>query len=322
MTRGMALGKFMPPHNGHKIMCEFAADYVDEMTILVCSMPGEPICGDLRAQWMRELFPNCRVQHLDREVPQEPGEHPEFWSIWRNIAREFHPEPIDFWFASEPYGHRMAEITGSVFVPVDPKRLTVQMSGAVAREDIYKAWWNLTVPVRSHFTKTVCVFGPESSGKSTLADALSKALVTTLVPEYGRIYTEEFGANGLIDGDLQRIAKGHKLLTKAARKIANRVLVCDTDPLMTAVWSQMLLGSRSVAIQDVGPPADLYLLCDIDIPWQDDGTRYFEAQEDRKRFYALCEQELDDRGLRYVKISGDIDHRVMMSTAAIAGLFE
>ena len=39
-------------------------------------------------------------------------------------------------------------------------------------------------------------------------------------------------------------------------------------------------------------------------------------------FYALCERELIARGLRYVKISGDIDHRVMMSTAAIAELFE
>jgi len=307
----------MPPHNGHRLMCEFASDYVDELTILVCSMPDEPISGKLRYQWMKELFPQCRVLHLDRVVPQEPSEASNFWEIWKDIVEEFHPEPIDYWFASEPYGHKMAEITDSVFVPVDPKRLTVEMSGTVAREDIYKAWWNLTPPVRAHYVKDVCVFGPESSGKSTLALALAKTLDTTLVPEYGRIYTEEFGADNLTEADLRKIVLGHQLLTKASRKIANRILISDTDPVMTCVWSEMLLGSNSI---DVQSDVDLYLLCDIDIPWVDDGTRYFSDENDRRRFYDRCEQELIRRNLPYIKVSGTLEQRLRTSMKAIRNL--
>src|SRR5690242_12083484 len=108
MTRGFLLGKFMPPHNGHVTLCDFAKSYCDGLTVLVCTRPSEPIDGNLRLAWMRELCPETRVVHYDREVPQEPSEHPDFWTIWRGIVRGVHPEPIDLVFASEDYGSRLA----------------------------------------------------------------------------------------------------------------------------------------------------------------------------------------------------------------------
>ena len=59
--RGFVLGKFMPPHAGHVYLCDFGRAYVDELTILVCSLPDDPIPGELRLQWMREMFPSTRV---------------------------------------------------------------------------------------------------------------------------------------------------------------------------------------------------------------------------------------------------------------------
>src|SRR5687768_9683832 len=76
---GMLLGKFMPPHLGHVYLCEFARSYVRDLTIIVGTLPSEPIPGELRYAWMKELFPDVRVVHLAEELPQYPHEHPDFW---------------------------------------------------------------------------------------------------------------------------------------------------------------------------------------------------------------------------------------------------
>src|ERR1700754_1749536 len=101
--RGFVLGKFMPPHSGHVYLCDFGRASVEELTILVCSLPGDPIPGVLRFQWMKELFPACRVIHCEEILPQEPADDPvNFWPVWRDVLKRYHPEPIDFVFASEP----------------------------------------------------------------------------------------------------------------------------------------------------------------------------------------------------------------------------
>ena len=87
MTRGLVLGKFLPPHAGHVYLCEFARNYVDELTIVVGTLAREPIAGTTRFAWMRELFPFDRVVHLTDENPQDPSEHPAFWDIWRASLR-------------------------------------------------------------------------------------------------------------------------------------------------------------------------------------------------------------------------------------------
>ena len=108
MTRGFVLGKFMPPHEGHVLLCDTARRLVDELTILVCWLPDDPIPGPLRLAWMRELFPTCRVIGHDAPVPQQPADHPDFWPIWRGIVKAAHPEPIDRVFAGQDYGMRLA----------------------------------------------------------------------------------------------------------------------------------------------------------------------------------------------------------------------
>ena len=74
--RGFVLGKFMPPHAGHVYLCDFGRAYVDELTILVCSLPDDPIPGELRHQWMKEMFPATRVLHCPEIVPQAPEDDP------------------------------------------------------------------------------------------------------------------------------------------------------------------------------------------------------------------------------------------------------
>jgi HTH-type transcriptional regulator, transcriptional repressor of NAD biosynthesis genes len=319
MTTGFLLGKFLPPHRGHQFLCDFASTYVDDLTILVCSLPDDSIAGALRAAWMAEMYPACRIVHHDKIVPQAPEDSPDFWPIWQAICQSAHPEKIDYVFASESYGKQLAEVLNATFVPVDPDRIAVPMAGSVASADIYQHWDFLTRPVQKHFALNVALHGPESVGKSRLATYLSQHYRTIIVPEYGRTYTEMFGAECTID-DLRRIARGHAAATQAARVQANRILVSDTDQVMTAVWSHMLLGHCPDDLAHVKIPADLYLLLDVDVPWVNDGIRYFGDDATRQKFFNLCEAALKSRQLPYVRISGDWARREQSAVTAIDSL--
>jgi HTH-type transcriptional repressor of NAD biosynthesis genes len=317
VTRGFLVGKFMPPHAGHMRLCETAQRLCDVLTILVCWLPDDPIPGPLRLEWMRELFPQARVLGHDAVVPQAPHEHPDFWPIWRSIARAAHPEPIDFLFAGEDYGRRFAAELGAAFVMVGP-RSTEEPSGSRVRADPWSLWEALPTPTRGHFARTISIHGPESTGKSTLAERLAAHFDTICVPEYGRAHCASHGKDLGVD-DLVAIATRQSAAIAAGRRWCNRRLIADTDALMTAAWSMMLLGRVPEEICGHAH-ADLYLLLGDDVPWQDDGTRFFAQPEQRRAFLDHCRRVLDEAGVPFVHITGSWDERFEQAVAAIESL--
>jgi HTH-type transcriptional regulator, transcriptional repressor of NAD biosynthesis genes len=322
MKRGFLLGKFMPPHNGHMLLCQTAAALVDELTILVCWLPDDPISGPQRLAWMQEMFPQCRVIGHSKIVPQEPVDSPDFWPIWRDIVLAACPDGIDYVFASEHYGAQLAEEVSARYWPVDLDRALVPISGTDIRGDALSNWQHIPHTVRPAFARKICLHGPESTGKSELAKQLANHFGTLFVPEYGRTYCEHFGTD-LLKEDLLRIGMTHHAMTQAAARQCNGLLILDTDPLMTAVWSDMMLGShigycRDPWFAEFNDHADFYLLLDIDLHWQDDGTRIYGSREQRRHFFNLCKAELDNRGVQYALIQGQGDARFQAALEAIA----
>jgi NadR type nicotinamide-nucleotide adenylyltransferase len=168
--------------------------------------------------------------------------------------------------------------------------------------------------------KRVTLFGAESTGKTTLANELARHFNTIVAPEYGRVYTETFGKDASSAEDMLRIAKGHLEGVVAASERAGRVLIEDTDPVLTAVWSDLLAGGRDPWFDAFRDYPDLYLLCDIDLPWVKDDVRYFSDPEDRRRFHLACERELLLRGAKWVRISGSPEQRRAKAIGAIEAL--
>ena len=66
----MVLGKFIPPHLGHVYLIDFARNYVDELVIVVETQQTQPIPGELRYNWVRQMFPDANVLQMTDENPQ------------------------------------------------------------------------------------------------------------------------------------------------------------------------------------------------------------------------------------------------------------
>ncbi|MDH3668997.1 MAG: AAA family ATPase [Paracoccaceae bacterium] len=318
-TRGFVLGKFLPPHAGHLTMCRMAAALVGELTVLVCTLDREPIPGWLRAAWMRELLPGARIVHYDQEVPQEPAEHPDFWPIWRKIIGEIHPEPVDFVFGSEPYIARLAQELGARPVPVDPDRRAFPVSGQAIRQNPAAHWRHIPAPVRPWYQKRVVTFGAESTGKSVMAEALAQWLGGPAVPEMGRTYEDVRTQGDWQAAHLIELASRHEAHRAAIAPEAGPVLAEDTDPLLTSVWARMLLGAP-VPWLEARPKADLYLLMDANVPFVQDGGRYFATDTARTQFQALCVEALDRTGVRVERVTGDWNAREAQARAAVERL--
>ncbi|MBY0523290.1 MAG: AAA family ATPase [Gemmataceae bacterium] len=316
---GLILGKFLPPHCGHQYLFDFARAYVPHLTVLVCSLQREPIAGELRHRWVREMCPDAAVLHVTDENPSEPHEHPDFWDVWIATVRQCLPGGPDVVFTSEAYGDELARRLGAQHVVVDRARELVPVSGTQIRDQPLAYWRYLPPCVRPHFVKRVCLFGPESTGKTTLCRRLAEHYDTVWVSEYARGYLDH-KASPCEMTDVAYIARGQAAAEDALARQANRVLFCDTDVLTTMLYSDLYYGSCPDRVRQAAEQRhyDLYLLNDVDVPWVADPQRDMPHRREELRDRWL--QALAARGRPHTLVRGSWEERFTIACEAVGRL--
>ena len=155
----------------------------------------------------------------------------------------------------------------------------------------------------------VVIYGPESTGKTTLAQALADHYKTEWVPEYAREYLQDVWdkeQRTCEPHDLLPIAEGQMKIENELSKKAERILICDTDLLETKVYSEAYyVGSCDPMLEKYAleNKYDLYLLTNIDIPWEKDDLR--DKPYERERMFNYFKNALEKYQRDFVILSGD-----------------
>jgi NadR type nicotinamide-nucleotide adenylyltransferase len=170
----------------------------------------------------------------------------------------------------------------------------------------------------------VTVTGSESTGKTTLAEDLAGHFGAVWVPEYSRIYADEkTAATGapLDASDVEPIARGQIAMEDRGLDAAPGLLMLDTDLVSTTIYARHYYGSCPAWIDDAARArrADLYLLCDIDVPWIGDTVR--DRPDVREHMHSLFVDALDSLGARSVTIRGTWEERLQLAIDAVSALY-
>lgn len=321
MTLGVVVGKFYPPHRGHKHLIDTARRQVDRLVVLLPHHPSQKIPGELRAQWLRQIHPDCEI-HL---VPDELDDDSQQWADFTVAHLGRAPDVV---FTSEDYGPRYAACMGCRHVMVDRPRATVPVSGTKVRSAPLAHLDLLEPCVRAHFVRRVVLIGAESTGKTTLAAELAGRFDTVWVPEFGREYWEQKVAGLRMDGPLPgwtseefvAIAAEQQRRENEHAGRANKVLLCDTNAFATGTWHERYVGHRSAEVDAIGAAdkADLYLLAEPDFPFVQDGWRDGEAIRDW--MHARFVEQLAGLNVPVLRLRGPHERRLADATAAVEAL--
>jgi NadR type nicotinamide-nucleotide adenylyltransferase len=336
LRHGLVVGKFCPLHRGHMHLIQNAIDACTDVLVISYTKPEFPGFGRaMREAWLREVFPGVRSLVVDdaslgrlcasrglprRSLPHNDDDaevHREF-SAW--LCEAICETTVDAVFTSEDYGDGFALALSEYFatrrlattpvhhVCVDLQRMAVPISGTRIRDNLHLHREFMHPAVYADFVQRICLLGGESSGKSTLAQALAERLETAWVPELGRELWEERGGT-LAYVDMRLIAEGQVAREDVLARKARRWLICDSSALTTVFYSLDGFGRVDPAVRRLAEqPYAFTFVCAPDFPFVQDGTRRDAAFRQRQhRWYCSV---LEARGVPFVVLEGPVTQRV------------
>lgn len=330
---GLIIGKFYPPHTGHHHLIRHAAANADQVTVVVMAASCESIPLSSRVEWLtleHAADTNVTIVGTTCELPVDYDSDP-IWAgqiaAMQAAIRTVTDIPVDAVFASEPYGNRLAHEFGAQPVIVDQTRSTFPVSGTAVRASLATHWHDLAPATRAGLTTRIIVLGAESTGTTTLSQALADTIRarggiwadTGWVREYGRDYTwEKVAAHPDIPmqdltwtaDDFAVIAKTQQAMEDEAARYGSPVLICDTDAFATRIWERRYSGTHAAlhAVPTL-PGRAVYLLTDhTGVPFEQDGIR--DGEHLREQMTGWFIDALTTAGAPWALITGTPDERL------------
>lgn len=163
----------------------------------------------------------------------------------------------------------------------------------------------------------VAIVGPECTGKSVVAEHLAKCFNTVCVPEYSRTYCEGLNRNYTMEDEMNIFYGQLETEAHILKTVESNIVFMDTMILTVKIWCDYLFGFTPQPVLDTLQEVDydLYLLMDVDLPWEEDALRDFPML--RTYFKGVWQRELEAIQAPYVLISGLGDARFVHAEQAV-----
>ncbi len=310
---GFVLGKFAPLHKGHQYLIETALAECGRVTVLVYDCGFYPVPLQVRARWIRTLYPQVEVLE-GWGGPECTGDSPEIMRIHEEYIRSMlGTRRITHFYSGEFYGAHVSRALGAVDRRVDESRAHVPVRATWIRENLAANRRFLSDVVFRDLVTKVVFLGSVSTGKSTIAEALAKRHGTTFMPEYGREYWAEHQVDRRVSPEqLVEIAEEHLRREEKAVLASNGVCFVDTNAITTYMFALDYHGSAPPRLaelaRDCASRYDLVFLCGDEIPYDDTPDRSGDVK--RHAFQRRIIGDLVERKLLYIPLHGTLEERM------------
>lgn len=278
-SNALVIGKFMPFHIGHNALIEFAMEKAMHVDVLVLGHKNEPIPLRQRFNWVKNTFihkNNIEIKEifydenkLDSSSESNVKSSIEWCEFLKDIIKH-----VDVIIGSEDYVKYMADYLKIDYIIFDKNRDKYHISGTDLRNDLIRNWDYLMPTVKQNFVKHICICGSESTGKTTVCNAIEKEFeYVTAIPEIGRCLVGNSSNCSL--QTLQKILKIHKELIESVMiNPPTPIILWDTDNLTTLSYISFLYPNYKFNTKIKYPKADIYYFFESDIiPYENDITR-------------------------------------------------
>jgi len=124
------------------------------------------------------------------------------------------------------------------------------------------------------YPKIYVITGAESTGKSELTRWLANYFKAPYIPEFARNYIENLSRQYNYD-DVELIAKKQIEQVNALKNSDYPYIFVDTWLIITIIWFEFGFKRKPSWIEQElrNTKIDMFLVCDIDIPWVPDPVR-------------------------------------------------
>ena len=317
MKFGVIIGNFLPLHNGSLTLCKVAKTLSEDLIIMVINRKNDPVSIELRLSWLKMEFPTAIIKKISIETSTPNINIIKFVldGISKNdVYSEFHI------FSSDTHAVNLAKALKIKYTILDPYRLAQNIQSENLLTDPYGQWFEMPFSVRSSLIRRVVLIGPESVGKSTLANKIKSSFFPQpFLPEYGRPYEIFRDPGPYYDEEFEKIISVHAAHRKALMPFSGPIFVEDTDELATAVWVEMLMQKQLPSIEIQIKLPYHYLLMDPTVPFTSEETRYFDKQK-RIEFFNKIKNKLDHYNASYQILTGSWSEREIEANIVIKNL--
>ncbi|WP_211248146.1 AAA family ATPase [Methanomicrobium mobile] len=327
---GMYGGAFNPMHNGH-MECILKAASMCEKLFVVISYRNDASDIDVKVKyrWVYTLtshIGNVKIILLEDRLKNKSEYTRKYWEEDSRKIKAAIGEKIDAVFFGSDYDKD--GIWKECYPESEPVIFERDGCNSTAiRNDVYGNWDLLPLFVRPYYVKKVLIIGIESCGKSVLAINLAHHYHTNFLEEVGRDMSFLSGSpTMMLTEDYTRILLEHKAKEMRLIEFSNKVLIEDTDCLITRFFMDFLENESEDNLALAESIAklnhyDLILLAEPDVEWVQDGDRSEKMAANRRHYSERVEKLYNRFGFRCEHISGTYAERYEKAIKLIDALF-
>ncbi len=326
LGHGLVVGRFTPLHFGHRFVIECAHAQVDTLEVVVLEPEGDTLPIRERVAEIRACRPEAHVTSL--RVTRAADGTLDLSNLRAHLVHA--PEVV---FGAGGIARHSAQALAARWLPIDPARIAIPRGSAALRGEPDQApaarvgeaaTGDGRFDVAPDVTPClrIALVGAESTGKSTLAGRLARALGGTIVPEHA----EALLTAGVCDRDALRtldfedFARGQAAMEDTLARLRGGLLWCDSDLLTTRLYAERLIGACPAWIEAESASRN-YALTLLSAPvgrWEDAPHRV--DRNGVEAFHARIAHELAQSGRSVIVLEGDYDSRYRDALAAIRRL--